>query len=562
MTSPSRCFVISFFHYSPCPQSPNALLHPSFQWIKEADEAVKVAKQKAENVYEQLDHTDNNGDPKTPIGQGVKQINDAKDKVFQVDEQLQTVHDDLGGWKSAANSVLGLAVEKARDVHRKLDPNQQGGEIIIGTKIGAIKTSNEAIRKANEDLKKHVESLHSWIDTAEQIRQAAETKAKEAYDKLKVNETLDENVKKIVEAKEEIEKVHNNLKSVDNSLGEWKQQAGDVLQGAIGKAKEVHDALEDEKSKDGIGKSIEVINTSSESIKKANITLGAEVGNLQSWRTAAGSVIDKANGKCEEILKKVKTDGDGKIFTEAEKLKTEGTRLLKAATAAKKAVEQNVTAALQAVVKMDESLKKDLKGVKDKIKLGIAEVIKKLEVEKLGDKVKIDLESLRDKIEKLNNGDELVTDNLAALAETKKSTLDEKAEAIKTSESQLEGKFTKFIQQPLNSKVEEVYTAIGTLGGRFGLDEDDKKKLEKIFGNIHSKVAEIKGTAGKSWTNEGGKGLDGINSKVQHYFNAFNAQWPFGQIVTGWIDDILQHNGLVKGCLGGRIRGRTRLRRS
>ncbi|GBE58739.1 Extracellular matrix-binding ebh, putative [Babesia ovata] len=389
--------------------------------------------------------------------------------------------------------------------------------------------------------------LSTWITDAENIRNAAEDKAKEADDKLKVNETLDENVKKIVEANKAIEKVHGGLNSVDKSLGEWKIKAHEVLDGAISHATEVHDSLNpDEKSKDGIGKSIEVINTSSESIKKANITLGAEVGNLQSWRTAAGSVIDKANGKCEEILKKVKTDGDGKIFTEAEKLKTEGTRLLKAASEAKQAVEAQVKSALEAVVKMDTDLKRDLRSVKEMIKDGIGDVIETLRVNELDTLVKVDLGALKRKIEKLksdvdaskaDNG-KIVSNILHDLEEAKKPlsklTDDADANSIVSLTAGLEGKFKEQIQEPLGKAVGEVNQAIDSLYKQFdqdGRQTQSENKVENIFNKIKGKVNKI------LHGEPAGRGLQGIEKGLIHsYANGFK---NFNSIVTGWMEGTL-----------------------
>ncbi|GBE62769.1 Extracellular matrix-binding ebh, putative [Babesia ovata] len=178
-------------------------------WIEAADAAVQAAKVKAENVHGRLDHSDNNGHPKTPIGQGVKQIRDAKDKVKNVDEQLQGIHTDL-------------AVGKARDVRDKLDPENKADDHPIGHNIEKIHTSNEAIKKANEDLKSHVDSLSTWISTAEDIRAKAQQKAEDAYKKLDVNAELSNNVKKIVTANEQIKNVNKSLITVHGNLEKWK----------------------------------------------------------------------------------------------------------------------------------------------------------------------------------------------------------------------------------------------------------------------------------------------------------------------------------------------------
>ncbi|GBE63271.1 Extracellular matrix-binding ebh, putative [Babesia ovata] len=555
MTSPSRCFVISFFHYSPCPQSPNALLHPSFQWIKEADEAVKAAKVKAENVHGRLDHSDNNGVPKTPIGQGVKQINEAKGKVSQVDGQLKSIHSDLGKWKDAASGVLGTAVGKAQTVHGKLDPDKS--KSTLGGKIGEIEDAKNNIISANSQLKSQVDSLSNWISTAEEIRQKAQQKAEEAYSKLDVHAELSKKIGDIVTANKKINEVHKNFGGHLGSLNSWKQQARTVLDGAIDRANEVYEKLDVEQTGKGDLKTqIERITSNNQAIQNANKTLGENVKNLGSWNSAAQGVIGKAEVKCDEILEKVSTTNPkGKIFENAEKLRDEGKKLLEAAKAAKDAVENNVTAALKAVVAMDTSLKMDLKKVKDKIKEGIHSVIEQLQVTKLDGLVKIDLGTLKSRIENLSStvessdavtGNGFVGKQLQDLENHRKGNLDTVVTNIQEQTNvELQKNFDQHIQSPLNDKVQEVDSAIGTLGGKFvtnGNDEE-KKCLQKIFEEIHKKVKEIKGSAGSKrsgqWKNN--SGLDGVAERVKDLAEAFvqKGSNSFKARVEGWLEGIL-----------------------
>ncbi|GBE61170.1 Extracellular matrix-binding ebh, putative [Babesia ovata] len=504
------------------------------KWIEAADAAVQAAKVKAEQVHGRLDHSDNNGHPKTPIGQGVKQIRDAKDKVKQVDDALQAVHTDLGNWKNAANSVLSAAVDKARDVHGKLDPNQKDDTHPIGHNIEKIHTSNEAIKKANEDLKTQVESLHSWIGTAEDIRHSAAEKATEAYDKLDVHAELSRNIQKIVDANERIKNVNNSLNGVHGNLGAWNQQARTVLAGAIEKAQSVHDALLDGSKE--VGQKITSIEIAKGQIEEANSQLAGHVKDLKDWKSAAGSVIDKADRKCNTILEK-------------------------AAKQAKEQVGNLVTDALEAVVRMDSDLKRDLKSVKMEIKEGIKEVITFLQVTKLDGLVKDDLGELRGKIEGLGKDVEsngLVKAQLEKLAEEKKNleTVTGKTTGTIDKEmGQLESKFNTYIKTPLNLQVTEVDTAIGTLGGKFELSGGSEKKLEEIFKQIKGKLGEIKGEAGMfapngTWeSNNMGSGLDGIKSKVHNYAQAFSGD-RFADIVKGWLEaTILRYNGTVRRIL-------------
>ncbi|GBE63527.1 Extracellular matrix-binding ebh, putative [Babesia ovata] len=316
------------------------------KWIEAADAAVQAAKVKAEQVHGRLDHSDNNGHPKTPIGQGVKQIRDAKDKVKQVDQKLSQHINELNQWKDAASGVLTTAVGKAKEVRDKLNPDAKST--------------------------------------------AAEKKAKEAYDKLKVNKTLDENVKKIVQAKDRINDVHEKLNSVHSSLGEWKDQARDVLQGAIGKANEVR------------------------------IILSARM--LRVW--SSGTLpprVSLARRRGDSKKAKIENRPEGKIYVQAQELQKKGKELLEAARTAKKAVESKVTAALKAVVAMDTSLKRDLKQVKEKITNAIKLYVEK-QINELPAKVQEDLQQLRGNIEGLasnvlgdRSADDLVKDAFTQL---------------------------------------------------------------------------------------------------------------------------------------------------
>ncbi|GBE61120.1 Extracellular matrix-binding ebh, putative [Babesia ovata] len=209
----------------------------------------------------------------------------------------------------------------------------------------------------------------------------------------------------------------------------------------------------------------DILKATIHSTNDANESLKNEITNFQRWNTAAG----------------------------------EGKKIFQAATAAKKAVESQVKEALQAVVNMDKSLKRDLKSVKDKIKGGIGSVIRTLGVNDLDKNVRQDLGELKRKIEGL------ATDG--------------------------------------GEKLAQVDKAIGTLGGKFtGLTKDEERKsLQKILEEIHRKVAAIKGAPGKT-NGDGGKGLDGINQKIGGLARAFvpgNGQNGFNARVDGWLEGVI-----------------------
>ncbi|GBE58856.1 Extracellular matrix-binding ebh, putative [Babesia ovata] len=226
-------------------------------------------------------------------------------------------------------------------------------------------------------------------------------------------------------------------------------------------------------------------------------------------------------------------------------------------------VGQLVTEALQAVVKMDKSLKMDLKKVKEEIKDGIAEVIQKLKVTELDSLVKIDLGTLRKRISDLKDkvtdsaGDgngNIVGKQLEDLKD-KYATLDKIThngeKSIVSLTAGLEGKFKDNIQQPLSEEVNRVYAAIGKVGEKF----EGKSNIEGIFRHIKDRVGEIKGESGQKkskWYLEDGSGLLGIEGAINHYFEAFSTGHDFKwKIVKGWLDDMLPHNGVVKKILKG-----------
>ncbi|GBE61783.1 Extracellular matrix-binding ebh, putative [Babesia ovata] len=272
--------------------------------------------------------------------------------------------------------------------------------------------------------------------------------------------------------------------------------------------------------------------------------LETDVANLGNWNKTAKEVIDKADKKCGEILEKVsQTQPEGKIFENAQSLQTEGKRLLQAATEAKRQVGKKVGEALEAIVRMDRDLKRDLKSVKDKIKGGIESVIDNLEVMKLGENVKSDLGELRRKIEKLEQQVEppggLVSGQLEQLKKAKEE-FNQKTNPIKDETGKLEQNFRTHIQDPLNLKVLGVDQAIGTLGGKFSLSKG-KDNIQGIFDYIKTQVAAIKGSARKK------TGLEGIKQKVkdlaEHFVDDRKPNHSFKLRVDGWLEGIIGNNG-------------------
>ncbi|GBE62799.1 Extracellular matrix-binding ebh, putative [Babesia ovata] len=530
------------------------------EWKEAAHKVLEGTILSSGNVYKDLDPNQQKDSPgeTTKIGEGLQQITTAKTAVEGVNTGLIQVKNDLTAWNLAAKDVLSNVVSKATDVHKKLDPEAADTDHKIGTNIKAIEEAKTQLDNANVQLGQQVKALGTWITEAENIRAAAEKKAKEAYDKLKVNETLSNKIGEIVTANNKIKDVHGKLDTHLGSLNTWKQTATGVLTGAIQRANEVYDELNYEDKQTGgktdLGQQIQNIDDAKKQIQNANGLLKTEVENLGKWKSAADKVIGNADKKCEEILGKVDKDKKSVIYSQAQELEKQGKKLLEAAKDAKQAVEQNVQSALEAVVDMDKNLKRDLKGVKQKIKKGIKDVIEQLQVNILDQKVRDDLEKLRGRISGLktevdkSNGEGLVKNELDALQSHKTTNLDTVVSQIQSeTNTNLEKNFKQHIQSPLQSAVGAVDSAIVALGGNF----NKLTRIESIFGHIKKQVGEIKGTSGDgSWENKNGQGLDGIKSKVHNYATAFRND-NFENIVKGWLEaTILEYNGTVRRILG------------
>ncbi|GBE58721.1 Extracellular matrix-binding ebh, putative [Babesia ovata] len=527
-------------------------------WKDAVDKVLEGVILHSEDVHGKLDYELQDPIAGTKIGQGVWKINAAKGAVSRVDGELKERVKELGQWNSAARTVLSTAVQKAGEVHRKLNPD---GSDTIGKKVTAITEAKNDLDGANERLREQVGKLDGWITDAEEIRKKAQKKAQEAFDKLDYKKELADNIKKIEKANKAINGIHKNLQGVEKSLGTWKSKAYDVLEGVIGKAEEVYNKLESE-----IGAEITNIEQRNKAIQGANTELGTEVQHLGKWKTAAEKVIEKADKKCDAILEKVDTkDGTskGEIFLKAKKLSDDGKSLFKAAEQAKSLVESRVKEALGQVKEMDSKLKEDLYNIKTQLIQGIKNVVEQ-KIRDLPDKVRDDLQQLRNDIEKLNQngGDSLVQDQLSQLSHHKEKYLDQVVSLIQIQTNKnLESNFNAHIQVKLSNAVRNVDNAIRDLGQHFkegGMV--GKQNIKEIFDHIHEKVGEIKGKAGgNNWHNSGGSGLEGIKSKVDFYFQEFGGGNDGNKFkyerVTGWLDDILQHNGVVKKLLGWERKG-------
>ncbi|CDR97911.1 hypothetical protein, conserved, partial [Babesia bigemina] len=268
------------------------------KWIKDAEAAVNVAKQKAENVFKRLDK-----DSGTTIGQGIDKITTANEKVRQVDTQLELVHKDLGDWKTAAQGVISKAAGKAGEVSDKLDPNKKDAGHPIGKNLENIETAGKAINVANESLREQAEKLKEWITEADDLRQKAQDKAQEVYDNLKVHEQLSEKIRDIQTANEEIKNVNNGLNSVEKNLEDWNKEAGKVIQEVVDRVKEVHKKLNHGDDQQLISQGIKQIKEAKDKVDAVSRHLNTANDDLKKWREAAEIVLDLAVKRAENVHK-------------------------------------------------------------------------------------------------------------------------------------------------------------------------------------------------------------------------------------------------------------------
>ncbi|CDR96978.1 hypothetical protein BBBOND_0308810 [Babesia bigemina] len=185
------------------------------EWNIEAERVLEGAVKKATEVFNMLNKNNAGND----ISKGVTHITTAKEKVSHVDRELQKVYGDLDMWIEAAKNVLAISVNKAGDVHKMLNSDDLHGKYALGENIKEIGQAKTELDSANKTLKIQVENLNKWIQDAETIRQEAEEKVKEAYDKLQVHEKLSRKFGEIITANQKIKDVNAGINSVDR--GSW-----------------------------------------------------------------------------------------------------------------------------------------------------------------------------------------------------------------------------------------------------------------------------------------------------------------------------------------------------
>ncbi|GBE59553.1 Extracellular matrix-binding ebh, putative [Babesia ovata] len=297
-------------------------------WINNAEETRGKAEKRAKEAFDILSYyKDYKTREKTELAENIQKILDAKEQIVKVHEGLKDADKDLETWKNAAGGLLGNVIGATKGVKDKLTPAEKNPEHEIAKKFNEITKAKNNIEKANKTLSNHL-----------------------------------------------------------GSLKEWKQEVSTVLQEAINRATDVHDALRDTDITNPLGKEINNIEERNKEIQDANDLLGKEVHNLGNWKSAAGKVIGKVNEKCGAILGKVHHNS-GVLKTEigenANKLKEKAENLLTAYQAAHQNVSQLEQQVKAAVSQLEEGMKMDLVDLQQSIvgemKGHVGEMIKQIQ---------------------------------------------------------------------------------------------------------------------------------------------------------------------------------------
>ncbi|GBE59238.1 Extracellular matrix-binding ebh, putative [Babesia ovata] len=496
-------------------------------WKDAAEHVLQYATQNSDAVRTDLDPISK----KAEIGKNIGNVAEANKKIMIANINLSNSVVHLELWKHAADKVLSDVINSSNEAKDKLAPDKKDGDkekYKIGHNINGISEAKKALDEAKERLGEQVVKLNKWITEAEDTRGNAEKRAREASDLLKeynsrhkngewIKTTLGKNLDAIENAKDKIGEIHDELGKVDKSLETWKQKAKAAVQAAKEKAEDVYNRLNDKDHEKEISKGITKINNAGKAVKDVDKELKTIDTDLTGWNAAARSVLQTAVQKAKEVrealdpekknhkighsIKEI-NDAKGEIDSANKTLSTEVSNLSTWKTEADKVV-SNAKQKVTEIVNV-------LDGKDDKKE-------KKENVEKAA-------EALQKKAEKL------VQQYNAAQSAVQKA-VDEAKQQV----AELDKKLQEDLKQ-----LEQ------------GIKQSVTKYVKQYVGKVKGEVNKIKGAPGKDWQNTDGEGLLGIQSKVQSYFNDFSGSdgGKFGIIAGGWIDDILQHNGVVKRLLG------------
>ncbi|GBE59085.1 hypothetical protein, conserved [Babesia ovata] len=485
----------------------------------------EAAKNVFETVIQKSDEVSNDLDPmntRADIGRYIGHVQRANAKIETANNKLGDRVAELEKWKDAASGVLQNAISRGKEVYDQLDPSSPTYQ--IGKNIAAIGTAKGALEETNNTLLTQVNSLNSWIGSAEDIRAKAQKHAEEAYKKLNYNEKLALNIKNIEDANSKIKEVNTNIGRHVGELGDWRNAVESLLDGVISDAGKVKDKLSPDDKSRPLSEQINKISEAKDAIVKADKQLENHLGSLSDWKREAESVLVGAIKKAENVWKALDETKkeDKSLGKNIENIET-----------AKKAIEnanQSLGEEVGHLNNWHTAADKIVAAGKVKCEKILERVIKDGKTE--GTQIGINAQALQKKAENLLEAYKNAYPNVSGLVSKVQGAI-----------SQLEAGMKSDLENLQKSIISKMKTHVGSM-----------------LSDIKSSVESIKGKAGNiapnsQWEHSNiGSGLAGISTKVQKYFEAFNGQWPFDRIVGGWIDDILQHNGVVKKLLGWQSR--------
>ncbi|GBE58595.1 hypothetical protein, conserved [Babesia ovata] len=494
------------------------------------DAAERVLHHAIDNSSQVSTDLDPKGDKPKSMGANITTITRANQKISEANTQLRYRVGELGTWKGAADKLLQDVINSSNEVKDKLAPQHKDSKYPIGHNINGISEAKKALDQAKIKLESHIDSLEQWINKAEKTRDKAEQRAKEAFDLLKEYKsrhnsgwnktTLGANIDKIVAANEQIGKVNEGLEKVDKILETWKQDADTAVKAAKEKAEEVHKRLDKDDGSQEISKGIKQIKDAETQVLKVDDALKGVDSDLGKWSAAAKSVLESAVGKAEKVRDALDPDKNGpqdkhKIGHNIKEIDTAKVQI----DSAKKTLGEEVTKLATWKSKATE--------VVDSAKKKVTEIVNKLEGKNGNENqsVKDAADKLRDKANKLVDDYDKAKSAVQSAVDAARKEVDDLDKKLREDLQQLE----QGIKSNVTTYVTQYVTAVQT-------------QVEKIKGEENN-----------------GTGLEGIQKGVQNYFNFF--QGSFTNAVGGWIDDILEHNGVVERLFGWQSKGEDELKK-
>ncbi|GBE63164.1 hypothetical protein, conserved [Babesia ovata] len=166
--------------------------------------------------------------------------------------------------------------------------------------------------------------------------------------------------KKVEEIRSKFEDINKLVKEYVNDLASWIDEAEQIVKQAEGRVKKILEQVkEDEKSENR--NAVEVV------VENVGNRIGKEISNLKTWSSQARDVVEKAEGKCKEILEKVKDNGTSPIYVAATELKNRARSLLQAYDSSKDKISRMVGKVSEAVGNLEGKIKEDLYTLKGTI---------------------------------------------------------------------------------------------------------------------------------------------------------------------------------------------------